>query len=49
MDDAMLMFGLEDLPDTCIMLVEDVCAPFHKNIKRDNADPEKRNPVAPEN
>ncbi len=45
----MLMFDVEALPDKRIMLVEDIRAPLHKTIKRDNADPEKRNPDAPEN
>ncbi|KAI0738473.1 P-loop containing nucleoside triphosphate hydrolase protein [Daedaleopsis nitida] len=42
MDDATLNSIIADLPDKCIVLIEDVDAAFHQGIKRDIVDPEKQ-------
>lgn len=43
MDDSTLNSVIAELPDKCIVLVEDIDAAFHKGIKRDIVDPEKQN------
>ncbi len=48
MDDSTLNSVIAELPDKCIVLVEDIDAAFHKGIMRDIADPEKQTPDAPE-
>ncbi len=48
MDDSTLNSVIAELPDKCIVLVEDIDAAFHKGIRRDIADPEKQNLDAPE-
>nr|VWO95072.1 AAA domain-containing protein [Ganoderma boninense] len=40
MDDASLNSTISELPEECIVLIEDIDAAFHQGIKRDIADPE---------
>ncbi|KAI0664269.1 P-loop containing nucleoside triphosphate hydrolase protein [Cubamyces menziesii] len=42
LDDTSLSSIIADLPTQCIVLVEDIDAAFHQGVKRDIADPEKR-------
>ncbi|RPD59009.1 P-loop containing nucleoside triphosphate hydrolase protein [Lentinus tigrinus ALCF2SS1-7] len=48
MDDSTLNSVIAELPDKCIVLVEDIDAAFHKGIKRDIVDPEKQHQEGPE-
>ncbi|KAI0694551.1 P-loop containing nucleoside triphosphate hydrolase protein [Cerioporus squamosus] len=48
MDDSTLNSVIAELPDKCIVLVEDIDAAFHKGIKRDIVDPEKQNQDGPD-
>ena len=41
MDDASLNSTISELPEECIVLIEDIDAAFHQGIKRDLADPER--------
>ncbi|KAH9852608.1 P-loop containing nucleoside triphosphate hydrolase protein [Lenzites betulinus] len=41
LDDTSLSSTIADLPEQCIVLVEDIDAAFHQGVKRDLADPEK--------
>ncbi|KAI0642224.1 P-loop containing nucleoside triphosphate hydrolase protein [Trametes meyenii] len=41
LDDTSLSSTIGDLPQQCIVLVEDIDAAFHQGVKRDIADPEK--------
>ncbi|KAI0820755.1 hypothetical protein BC628DRAFT_1341378 [Trametes gibbosa] len=42
LDDTSLSSTIADLPEQCIVLVEDIDAAFHQGVKRDLADPEKQ-------
>ena len=42
MDDASLNSTISELPEECIVLIEDIDAAFHQGIRRDIADPEKQ-------
>lgn len=48
MDDSTLSSVISELPDKCIVLVEDIDAAFHQGIRRDIVDPEKQNGKSPE-
>ncbi|KAI0794435.1 P-loop containing nucleoside triphosphate hydrolase protein [Fomes fomentarius] len=48
MDDSTLSSVISELPDKCIVLVEDIDAAFHQGIRRDIVDPEKQNGKSPD-